>query len=425
MLTSDSASSTTQAQRLPSYDSIISPPPIYSSDLACGEQSIQLTPRARSLGRYNGTYVHKTRAATVLLFDQEEGVTTPVYGKQAVLSGVICLTSREAVSEVKIKLNGRMDLVISGGASESTTLVDDSYKLWKNDTASTVDTDLAQCPSEIPFACSFPSTFKSFIGREEPLPPSMHATYPGTSGLVASCVYTLTIKITKAGFWKQAKKLTIPLSYHPRTRAPTFPNPHPDLFSDVKISPEEWHQTMSVIKSRKPAATPAVHCHLFIPSVRVFALSDTIHFHVQLTGPLASLRQLVYSKPSKKSSDKYAPNIRVYLLRQITVDVCGQKGWKNLTIAEGTLHPRPPPITALSNPVEHNVEDSLDWEGEMRCDGDETAGCPSFVTSYLTVKDFIVLSISPPDATKSDLLTTQVPVPIKLVTESAETWRGD
>ncbi|KAJ3988040.1 hypothetical protein F5890DRAFT_597750 [Lentinula detonsa] len=424
MLASDIATLTTLVQQLPSYDSVTSPPPLYSSDPTCGEQSIQLTPRARCLGRYTGTYVHKTSVATVLLLDQEEGVMAPVYGRNAVLSGVVSLTSRETVSEVKIKLSGRMDLVISGGVSQSTTLVNDAHSVWKSDPEST-NSDSTTCPSQIPFSCVFPSTFQDHIGREAPLPPSMHAMYPGTSGLVASCVYTLTIKIVKMGFWKQVKKMNITLNYHPRTRAPTFPNPNPDLFSDVKISPEEWHQTMSVIKSRKPAVTAPVQCHLFIPSVRVFALGDTIHFHVQLTGPLTSLRQLVYSKSSKRSSDKYAPNIRVYLLRQITVDVCGQKGWKNLTVAEGTLRPRPPPITALSSSTARSAEDNLDWEGEIRCDVDETRGCPGFVTADLTVKDFIVLSISPADATKSDLITTQVPVPIKLVTESAETWRDD
>ncbi|KAJ4501294.1 hypothetical protein C8R41DRAFT_749020 [Lentinula lateritia] len=424
MLASDVTVLRTLAKQLPSYDSISSLPPLYSSDPASGEQSIQLTPRTRSLGRPTGTYVHKAGDATVVLLDQEDGVSTPVYGRHAALSGIISLASCETVSEIKIKLDGHMDLVLSGGVSQSTTLVNDAHSLWKYNPEA-VDAGSTRCPSEIPFTCVFPSKFKDNVGRESPLPPSMHVMYPGASGLVASCLYTLTIKIVKMGFWKQAKKLTIPLNYHPRTRAPSFPNPNPDLFSDVKISPDEWHQTMSVIKSRKPAVTPPVQCHLFIPSVRVFALSDVIHFHVQLTGPLSSLRQLVYSKPSKRSTEKFAPKIRVYLLRQITVDVCGQKGWKNLTLAEGTLRPRPPPIAASSSSPAHSAEDSLDWEGEIQCDDNETRGCPGFITTDLTVKDFIVLSISPPDVTKSDLSSTQVPIPIKLVTESAETWRDD
>lgn len=104
------------------------------------------------------------------------------------------------------------------------------------------------------------------------------------------------------------------------------------------------------------------------------------------------------------------------------MEVCGQKAWKNIELGEGTLSPRPPPIIAPSGATQLG-EDSLDWEGEVRCE--EGLSLPGFITGDLMIKDFIVLSISPPDPTKSDLLSTQVPVGIKLVTESAETWRED
>lgn len=98
-----------------------------------------------------------------------------------------------------------------------------------------------------------------------------------------------------------------------------------------------------------------------------------------------------------------------------------------MTLAEGTLSPRPPPIMTSSIPTfdGHSAEDSLDWEGEVRCDEDVTHGTPGFITRDLMVKDFLVLSVSPPDPMRSNLIATQVPVAIKLVTESAETWRED
>lgn len=142
---------------------------------------------------------------------------------------------------------------------------------------------------------------------------------------------------------------------------------------------------------------------------------------MQLTGALASLRQLVYKRSSKSKESELAPRIRVYLLRQISVEVCGQKAWKNIELGEGTLSPRPPPIISSSSTT--LGEDSLDWEGEVRCE--EGFSLPGFTTGDLMVKDFIVLSISPAEPTKSDLLSTQVSVGIRLVTESAETWRED
>jgi len=114
-------------------------------------------------------------------------------------------------------------------------------------------------------------------------------------------------------------------------------------------------------------------------------------------------------------------------MRQVAADVGGQKGYKNITLGEGTLSPRPPPIVTSSIPTfeGQSEEDSLDWEGEVRCDEDVTRGTPGFITRDLMVKDFLVLSVSPPDPTKSNLMSTQVTVPIRLVTESAETWRED
>ncbi|KIK69761.1 hypothetical protein GYMLUDRAFT_34152 [Collybiopsis luxurians FD-317 M1] len=410
------------AKQLPSYESVNSPPPTYSSDPICGEQSIQLTPRARS--RPTGTFAHKAGSATVVFMDQVEGATAPEYGRQGIVNGIISLRSREAVSEVKVKLHGHMDLVLCGNNSQSTKLVDYAYTVWEHQPD--MGGAAAACPSELPFTCIFPPTFKDRIGRETPLPPSMNATYPGSTGLIASCVYTLTIKVVKGrsrNFFMQSKKITIPLHYHPRSRGPpSYLGPHPDLFSDVKISPEGWYQTMATIRSRRPTVTSPAQCHLFIPSVKVFALSETIPFHVQLTGELSSLRQLVYAKPSRfESSAKFAPKIRVYLLRQITVDVCGQKGWKNITLAEGALTPRPPPIATSSG----GVEESLDWEGTIHCDESLSLGVSGFITGDLMIKDFIVLSISPPDPMKSDLLSVQVPVTIKLVTDRAEVQRDD
>ena len=98
MLSSDIAT----LAKLPSYDSINSPLPCYSSDPVCGEQSILCTPRSRS--RPSGKFVHKVGSITVLLMDQEEGATVPVYGRQSIVNGIISLGSREVVSEVRVKV---------------------------------------------------------------------------------------------------------------------------------------------------------------------------------------------------------------------------------------------------------------------------------------------------------------------------------
>ncbi|KAF9070773.1 hypothetical protein BDP27DRAFT_1419555 [Rhodocollybia butyracea] len=384
------------------------PPPNYSSKPVCGEQSIQFTPRTRN--RPTGTYTQKSGNTTVLLMNQEEGLSMPVYGRQGTVNGIIGLSSREAVAEVQVELHGYMEVHLYRATPHNTTLVNHTYTVWKQDSDSA--DQVAVCPSELPFSCVFPSTFEDRIGRQTILAPSIQATYPGSTGLI----HYASVKKYRAKF--SAKEQSTP--------SPIPSNA--DFLLDVKMSPEAWYQTTLTIKSRKPTVTPPVHCSLFIPSVRMFGFSDTIHFHVQMTGPILSLRQLVCAKSSKSSSPGpsavLSANIRVYLMRQIYGEVYGQKGLKNLTLAEGTFSPRPPPFTASSiGPIHGNsTEESLDWEGEIRCDEDLI---PGFVTEELTVKDFLVLSVSPQDLAKSDLIANQVLVVINLVTESAETWMED
>ncbi|KAF9073476.1 hypothetical protein BDP27DRAFT_1215896 [Rhodocollybia butyracea] len=402
------------------------PPPIYSSKPVCGEQSIQFTPRTRN--RPTGTYTQKSGNTTVLLMNQEECLSMPVYGRQGTINGIIGLSSREAVAEVQVELHGYMEVRLYRATPHNTTLVNHTCTVWKQDSDSA--DQVAVCPSELPFSCVFPSTFEDRIGRQTLLPPSIQATYPGSTGLIARCVYMLTVTVITRGFFGQAKKIKVPLKYYPRSRAPSSPIPsNADFLLDVKMSPEAWYQTTLTIKSRKPTVTPPVHCSLFIPSVRMFGFSDTIHFHVQMTGSILSLRQLVCAKSSKSSSPGpsavLSAKIRVYLMRQIYGEVYGQKGLKNLTLAEGKFSPRPPPFTASSiGPIHGNwaTEESLDWEGEIQCDEDLI---PGFVTEGLSVKDFLMFSVSPQDPAKSDLIANQVLVVINLVTESAETWMED
>lgn len=76
------------------------------------------------------------------------------------------------------------------------------------------------------------------------------------------------------------------------------------------------------------------------------------------------------------------PFIRVFLLRQIMVSVFGQRAWRTCVIGEGNLRPLPP----LSPNVHSQSEDfqTVDWDGEVRCDEDVQVG--GFNVGNLTVK---------------------------------------
>lgn len=127
-----------------------------------------------------------------------------------------------------------------------------------------------------------------------------------------------------------------------------------------------------------------------IPSVQTFCLSEHIPFHIQLCGCRDSLQhfygsgQYYESDPlpsGKKRRRQSAASIRVYLARQIYLQVNGRQSWRTITVGEGALRAIPP--AESSNPGEDS-EVSVDWEGEVRCKSDVT--CASFNINHLVVK---------------------------------------
>jgi len=107
------------------------------------------------------------------------------------------------------------------------------------------------------------------------------------------------------------------------------------------------------------------------------------------------------------------PFIRVFLLRQITVSVFGQRAWRDCVIGEGKLRllpPLPPDLYPCSEDCQ-----TADWEGEVRCDEDIQTG--GFNVGNFSVKDFIVLALYPPHPSKSPLCELQHPHPIRIVTD--------
>ena len=162
-----------------------------------------------------------------------------------------------------------------------------------------------------------------------------------------------------------------------------------------------------------------------------------IPFHVQLRGTLGSIQKFasldstrtgnpvhppdqpfILSSLSRSSFEPGRPHIEtdhvsgspqvcVYLLRQISVQVKGIRASKDVILGEGKLRPvaNLPPFYSYSNSTynsgpllqvagrtawaqtlgqDDNSDYSLDWEGEVLCD--ENVLVPSFVSGDLHVK---------------------------------------
>ena len=78
------------------------------------------------------------------------------------------------------------------------------------------------------------------------------------------------------------------------------------------------------------------------------------------------------------------PVVRVYLLRQILVKVDGRRSWRNIVLGEGKLYPVTAQYYACPRTEITSGPQALDWEGELRCNGDVTIG--GFNSGSLVVK---------------------------------------
>ncbi|TFK75519.1 hypothetical protein BDN72DRAFT_441920 [Pluteus cervinus] len=456
----------------PLYSAYV-PAPDYSRLPSSGEQRLQATPTTRATPK--GTVVKKDRHITVILEDQCDNAVIPTYSRGAAVRGFIIIDGLTSLAEVSVKINGRLEATSTKVGVVFFDVIADTHNIWSSNNP---ENDLFRntSPGPIPFCIRLRSSYK-YDGADHPLPPTFHAAVSGVPGLYVDISYSLTFSVTgvkrrQIGHWNQTKRLDVPFRYHPRMQPPGPIMRTADFFSAVKLSPDGWHQSVGVVEASgdfKP-----IELHFFIPSDRVFGVKDIIQFHIQLIGPIRSLRELFLPPPrsdpltksssnnvwtpfnqhnttgkmskSPTSKDEDAPPIlQVSLVRQVSIEVDGARAWKNLTIGEGTVLPLPPPINWLESDLKvdpsrsTNVgpppvfdgtsldrEESLDWGGEIQVIPEDTGSSSSassnkpvgsFSAGGVVVRDFIVVSAVPPKSRRT-WQELRLPVSIRLVSDS-------
>ncbi|KAH6911521.1 hypothetical protein BKA70DRAFT_1423254 [Coprinopsis sp. MPI-PUGE-AT-0042] len=470
---------------LPSYSQSVCAPPTYSCRPSCDEQVLQETPSRRLNSRSGstsrtGTYVRKCGKTTIMLSDLERPVASeedesdasihsPVFGRNSRVQGAVLLEESEMVTEVVLEMEAKLDTTTSDGGAQTTQLYHQRHLLWtKPDSSLPSSSSTTQsCPAQIQLDYALPSTYRD-KGSDKPLPPSYTGFFEGSSTLYAKTIYQLRVRVTRLvssriGFWTKTKTILVPFDYYPRTRASRPIVPTPGFFSSIKTSPEEWYQASSSLKPRctSTSSTSSLKdpfpVHLFLPAGRVYALSDTIPFHLQITGRTSALQTVFSSSPASTtqtedilnrtlSCDSHnttkssplrslrghihptvtqhlhqeqpsdVPKIRVYLMRQLAVEVRGERTWRNTVIGEGSLEPVPPSST--SRECAEDEEEHLDWEGSLKCKDSVDVG--GFMAGNVHVKDFVMLSITPTNPSKTHVLELALSIPIRLVTDSCE-----
>ncbi|KAF8897075.1 hypothetical protein CPB84DRAFT_1781501 [Gymnopilus junonius] len=429
----------------------ISSPPGYSVQPREDEEVVAFTPRLNSGGAPSGAFTRYWQQATLILKDQEEGTRLPTYGRNGRIIGELGLKNTDKIIQVTVKLHGQMSLSVADSGSISTTLISETQDLWKQCPAPNPQEQRMEpkCPSILPIYIQFPAAYEA-EGKYWRLPPSFEATFLGIPALFVRCTFSLSITITRTrsyhlASWTTSKTYITLVNFRPRTR-PSRPIVLIDtVFASLKPVPEEWLQVVANMKVRPKSDMKPIECHLFIPSVQTYALTDVIPFHLQLSSSLQSLRELLppssehLQVPGSGSGDNKAKvqgdlrigpfrsyAIRMSIARQVVVEVHGLKRFRTFTVGVGKIWSVPP---ALYSHSEHSIRNGkekagkhngvpedgdvyLDWQGEVKCWGEVSTG--GFSASNLIVKDFLVLSLTPPNPRSSFLMPMQLSHPIDL-----------
>ncbi|KAJ7451637.1 hypothetical protein FB451DRAFT_1283860 [Mycena latifolia] len=351
--------------------------PPYTAEPSAGEACLSRPSSSSARSARPGELTRCNGRIILTLKEQAGSDHSPTYAPSDLVTGTIRIQGPESVTEVVLKLFGRLDLAAPNGGHRR-ELVRDSYTVWN-------DRERFLCPAALPFSFIFPSTFED--GEQTwPLPPSIHITPSGKPFIYVKCVYTMSVIVSIAlhprfTLWRGEKTLSVTVNFRPTAYPPRPITPDDSLLSTVKSAPEEWYQILCNVG--RQLRLKKVHCSLFVPSVLIYGLADSIPFHIQISGPAALLSGLV--RPTSENP------LRVHLLRQVSLSVRGESQHRDMHIGEGVLSVLPPPISSVE--VTSHNEATLDWAGEVQCDQSMRITAGTFDVGSLCTNDFVVVSI--------------------------------
>nr|GAT51816.1 predicted protein [Mycena chlorophos] len=393
------------------------PVPSYSKKPSTDESTIQHTPRTHE--RPSGTFVKASGGDTVLLAEQDPAAEVPCYGRQGLVTGFVSVADRDLVSEVVLKVKGKMEYMISEGGSLSHKLIDSTCSLWSSHSPSP---STSTCPGAIPFSFPLPSKFQDENLVAHPLPPSYEVPFSEMPGMFLRTTYWLTITVTrtrsksrKLQFLTKTNTITIPFDYSPRSRPWRSMQPSFELLNDVKTMPEEFRQVSWEVQPRPKATARPLELHLFLPTVEIFGLDDVVPFHVQLGGPVDELRHFLPPPPgtTRPDQEQKKQRLTVSLVRQVVIEVHGRKAARTVFIASASLHTHPPSFSSSNESLP-----TLDLSGTLK-PRRSVAPTGTFDVGCVRVQDFIVIELWPADTELMRKYTTmRFSHPVKFVTDS-------
>ncbi|KAJ2924813.1 hypothetical protein H1R20_g12297, partial [Candolleomyces eurysporus] len=341
---------------------------------------------------------------------------------------------------VDILVEGKLNITTTDGISKVTTLVNASSSLWKK--TSSEDS----CPEQVEFAFSLPASYQDG-DNTYPLPPSFQEFDLGGPFLSIRSFYRIRVTVTKAPknrfSFAKTEHFFLPFDYLPRSRSSDPTTTLPGCVANIKELPNEWYQvTCAVPVEGRPQLEP-VFTNLFVPAARVYPLTEPIPFHVEVSGRRESLRALLSpcnspepGSPTSPTSPNRSPslvkgkapgvprlrqceptNLKVFIVRQIRVEIKKKKVLKNVIIAHGELESVPPVLDICRCGLGDAcvTPEYLSWTGILKPSPDVRTG--GFEAEFVRVTDYVALAIGDSEVPWLDIKSS---VGIKLVTDPWE-----
>ncbi|KAF9242652.1 hypothetical protein BU15DRAFT_86833 [Melanogaster broomeanus] len=337
------------------------------------------------------------------------------------LVGMVDISKTEGITSVEVLIEGTLKLeeVAESGMATHNLCLSKSM-LWVKDRVRD-----APCPNSLRFSLTLPSTFPDG-DKTYPLPPSFEAHLSGLPGFRANINYSVSAVVVKPSdvqnlvkstlFRKDDWIVTTPFVYLPRTR-PSVPIPIPLTANAPRggfTETSQWKVFPSTAAANQQGMQDLV-VKLYLPATRIFCVRQPIPFHLSFQSNAVSLAAFLPFAPAAGLLAPKRQLTRIQLMRQTTVDVrnaivLGTKTdiWRTDCIGEGAFR---------------HAGDGPEWvafSGEIFIGDHITIG--GFRAGGFSVRDCLVLTMSPPDLIKSPFKELRMVVPIRLATDP---WNED
>ncbi|KAG2066328.1 hypothetical protein BDR04DRAFT_1106894 [Suillus decipiens] len=388
--------------------------PTYTAAPQAHEFRLAHNPRLNP-NRPSREFVKQTRngGVSLRLAGQSDHVTLPVYGFGASVEGTLEVHKRDGITSVEVQIEGTlmMEEVAEGGATNCKLFLIKTI-LWVKDRIYE-----APCPRSLPFSLPLPTTF-SDGGKTYPLPPSHESHLSGLPGFHAKVDYSISAIAVKPHTLPHAVKssllgggdwaISTPFEYLPRT-CPSCPLPPPLVSGQWGIiETSQWKVFPTLIHANQGGHDIMVK--FYLPASRIFCMHEPIPFHIMFSSSAISLAAFIPLGPMVTKSLK-TQHTKIQLLRQTAVDVrnasiLGTRAdiWRVDCIGEGAFR---------------HAGDGAHWvafSGDIYISPDIKVG--GFRAGGFSAKDCVVLSMTPPDLSKSPFKELRLTVPVRLVTDS-------